>query len=184
MLIRSLLETGTTAYVDCLDKGDIAINGATISSDMVTVLSPTARTTGETILIMGAYGGRFDQEMATVSCLFRWLNTFDRVVLLGDKSASYLLQPSVRHHIRCTNHTDSLGQSKGCVVKEGPTCGLIPLGGRVNSITTTGLQWDLNESSLEMGVLVSSSNAILPGAGEVTVETSEPVLWTVELTNL
>lgn len=179
LLIRSLLETGTTEYVDCLaaDSADTAKISASVESD-------TTHSSRNSIVIMGAYGGRFDQEMAAVSSLFRWLDTFDRLIMLGNKATSFLLQPGYLHVIRCLNHTTSKEQANAGVVREGPTCGLIPVGGRVNSITTSGLQWDLHGSALQMGVCVSSSNAVLPGVSEVTVETSNTVLWTVQLVDL
>ena len=37
---------------------------------------------------------------------------------------------------------------------EGLTCGLLPIGGRVDSVTTTGLKWDLTSQALEFGGLV------------------------------
>lgn len=184
LLIRSLLETGTTTYVDSLGHGDGSIDNAKISADLDSSTALSVRTTSNTIVIMGAYGGRFDQEMATVSSLFRWLHIFDRVVMLGDRATSFLLQPGYLHRIRCVNLANPCEQTNTGVAREGPTCGLIPIGGRVNSITTTGLQWDLREGSLQMGVCVSSSNSVRPGASEVTVETSDTVLWTVELVDL
>jgi hypothetical protein len=56
-------------------------------------------------------------------------------------------------------YSSSSSSRRSCaVVVEGKSCGLLPIGGKVRSITTTGLQWDLNGDCLEMGQLVSSSN--------------------------
>ena len=63
------------------------------------------------------------------------------------------------------------------------TCptGLLPVGGRCDSVSTTGLRWDLDEQAMEFGGLVSSSNELLRGKGgamQVDVATSDPLLWT------
>lgn len=64
-------------------------------------------------------------------------------------------------------------------VDSGVKCGLIPVGGRVENVTTEGLKWDMSEQCLEYGGLVSSSNeAVSP---VITVETSHRVLFTVEI---
>ena len=79
---------------------------------------------------------------------------------------------------------------------EGPTCALLPMGGPVRQVHSRGLEWDLHGQRLEMGLLVSSSNAIAAptpsgeagasgaSAGEeapVRVETSDPVVWMTTL---
>lgn len=77
------------------------------------------------IIILGACGGRFDQEAASFHALYRWSECFHNIVLLTDCSVTFLLQPNLLHRIRCNT------------VRNGPTCGLIPLAGPVNHITTT-----------------------------------------------
>eukprot|EP00580_Thalassiosira_gravida_P012365 CAMPEP_0201650564 /NCGR_PEP_ID=MMETSP0493-20130528/41438_1 /ASSEMBLY_ACC=CAM_ASM_000838 /TAXON_ID=420259 /ORGANISM="Thalassiosira gravida, Strain GMp14c1" /LENGTH=101 /DNA_ID=CAMNT_0048126705 /DNA_START=1 /DNA_END=306 /DNA_ORIENTATION=+ len=65
-------------------------------------------------------------------------------------------------------------------VGEGPTCGLIPIGGRCDDVRTTGLQWNLEgDVPLEFGGLVSSSNRVVEEV--VTVKTSTPLLFTAEM---
>jgi len=134
-----------------------------------------------TIVLMGAYGGRFDQEMAAVSSMYRWLNVFDRFVLLGSHACSFLLQPGYTHKIRPVHALHLTHQTGTLYATEGPTCGLIPIGGTVHSLTSTGLQWDMNNATLQLGALISSSNHILPSVSEVTVVTSDTVLWTVQM---
>lgn len=183
LLLRSLIETNSSGLVDSLDEeAKITVQSPTQSGSPTAAREgPAALTSSSCIVIMGAFGGRFDQEMAAVSSLFRWLPVFDRVLLMCEHCTASLLQPGVLHRIRCVNHANPADQTNAGVVREGPTCGLIPVGGRVNSITTTGLQWDLHGQALEMGAFVSSSNALRPDATEVTVQTSDTVLWTVEL---
>lgn len=65
-------------------------------------------------------------------------------------------------------------------VGEGPTCGLVPLGGRCDRATTSGLRWDLDGARpLEFGGLVSTSNRAAEPI--VTVEASAPLLFTAEM---
>ncbi len=90
---------------------------------------------------------------------------------MGERCSSFLLEPGRLHRIRVAADDR---------VVMGPTCGLIPLGGKVRSVTTTGLVWNLSDEPLEMGVRISTSNSLAPGASEVTVTVSEPILWTCE----
>ena len=189
LLIRSVIETGGVGYAESQWAGDSISAKATEETTTVrTPPNPTSFPGNSCVVIMGGFGNRFDQEMACISSLFRWQGVFDRMLMVGRDATAELLQPGTLHRIRCINDIHfteeeqqqyQLGQTEG--VREGPTCGLIPLGGRVNNISTTGLQWDLTHGSLEMGVCVSSSNRILPQAPEVTVQTSESVVWTVQL---
>ncbi|KAJ1415672.1 thiamine pyrophosphokinase [Ochromonadaceae sp. CCMP2298] len=123
-----------------------------------------------TLIVLGAQGGRFDHEMAAISSLFRWQGAFSRVLLLSEDSCTSLLSPGL-HCIRPV---------RSSLVREGETCGLLPIGGPVRSVTTCGLQWNLQAEALALGVRISSSNAIPAGSEEVTVQTSEPVLWTMQ----
>lgn len=202
LLILAVLETGTTSYIDGLGvsirSGKIShslsggseqvvepavdVEDAESSGDCLVTSTPSNTAPFEcTVVLMGAYGGRFDQEMAAVSSMFRWLQVFDRLVLLGSNACSFLLQPGFTHRIRPVDSLHLRQQPGTAFAKEGPTCGLIPIGGRVESLSSSGLEWDMHGASLQLGVLVSSSNSILPGTEEVTVETSDTVLWTVQI---
>ncbi|PIK33414.1 thiamine pyrophosphokinase 1-like protein [Apostichopus japonicus] len=64
---------------------------------------------------------------------------------------------------------------------EGSTCGLFPLGGKCEAITTTGLKWNLNQDQMEFGGLISSCNTYEKDATEVTVENNSPILWTMDI---
>ena len=66
--------------------------------------------------------------------------------------------------------------------KEGPGCSLLPLGGPVRNVTTTGLQWDVHDAPMRFGGLVSSSNRAADAeSGLITVCTSEPLVWSCDL---
>ncbi|KAG9416234.1 cAMP-dependent protein kinase subunit [Aphanomyces cochlioides] len=118
------------------------------------------------VLVVGAMGGRFDQEMQNINALFQWSSIFDRMTLVSDSTSATLLVPG-KHSIR-PNFT-----------VEGRTCGLIPIGGPCKSLTTNGLKWNLTNHETFFGGLVSTSNHVL--GDEVLVETSDPLVWTTEL---
>ncbi|KAJ7008323.1 thiamine pyrophosphokinase 1-like isoform X2 [Populus alba x Populus x berolinensis] len=61
----------------------------------------------------------------------------------------------------------------------GPHCGLIPIGMASVGTTTTGLQWDLTNTEMRFGDLVSTSNLV---QGEkITVQSSSDLLWTISI---
>jgi thiamine pyrophosphokinase len=141
------------------------------------------------IYVYGAFGGRFDQEMASFAALYKWANHFHwQMYLYGEETCAFLIPANTPCEIRLAfhdgkepdtaavnNETDSL-----LLVGEGPTCGLVPLGCRCESIITNGLKWDLDGTMpLEFGGLVSTSNRIMKE--RVTVTSSHPVIFTAEL---
>jgi len=121
-----------------------------------------------TVLILGAFGGRFDHQVAALQALYCHTSTFHRLLLVGDETFAELLLPG-SHEIHPNEECEFGGH-----------CGLLPIGCPVTCITTTGLRWDLQGSSLAFGEggLVSSSNIIDKKA--ISVVTSDPVVWTTE----
>ena len=45
---------------------------------------------------------------------------------------------------------------------DGPHCGLVPVQGPVAGVTTSGLEWNLTDQRLEMGLFISVCNKIDP----------------------
>jgi len=144
-------------------------------------------------VVYGAFGGRFDQEMASMQALYRYNNavhpqqhqTSNRnnnldLFLYDDNTMAFLI-PAGETCIRLAlpDAETTKNDSNVVAVSEGPTCGLIPLGGPVRSVTTHGLQWDLQQQSTQFGGLVSTSNRMV--AAKVTVECSEPIVFTAEI---
>lgn len=128
------------------------------------------------IIIVGAFGGRFDQEMANIHALFRWKDIFPRMVLLDTDSVTFLLDERYHHEIYL--------QRDPSIVVEGTVIGLLPIGRPVQRVYTTGLQWNLHDNPLSFGQLISSSNRFCendPTALQsncVTVDTSDDLVWT------
>jgi len=124
------------------------------------------------VIVFGAFSGRFDQQMAAFHCLYRFQNSprLSKIVLVGDGNLAFLLQPNIEHSISLTE-------------KEGPGCGLLPIGGRVDSVTTSGLKWNLSNQPLEFGHLVSTSNEVVREREDnsVLVTCSHPLIWVVQV---
>jgi thiamine pyrophosphokinase len=133
-------------------------------------LGTTTEKSPTTVIIVGAFGGRFDQEMASINSLFRWNEIFDRLILLDEASTTFLLEPEKLHRLYFHRSPE--------MFEEGDDIGLIPIGGKVHSIETTGLKWNLHGQSMEFGKLVSTSNRLDENSREVTVFASDPLLWT------
>ncbi len=124
-----------------------------------------------TVVAFGAFGDRFDHELASINVLYKFNRAFERLLLMGERMTATLLAPG-RHRILPDPNI------------EGPTCGLLPIGGAADAVSTTGLRWDLKGQPLRFGGLVSSSNQLqldADGRAEVTVTTSHPIVWTTVL---
>jgi len=122
---------------------------------------------GSTLVpVLGALGGRLDQEMANINALYKFHDHGVELVLVGEHSAAWRVAAG-REEITVSRF-------------EGPSCGLIPLGGACASVTTSGLKWNVHKAPLQFGGLVSTSNQCSPGTA-VVIETSDPLLWTVDI---
>ena len=132
------------------------------------------------IIIYGAFGGRFDQEMASIQALYKWGPQFqNRLILMDDITSAFLLPAGVKNEIRMPRYGEDGKQLK--ILGEGPTCGLIPIGTKCETVVTTGFKWNLDGTiPLEFGGLVSTSNHLSEEVA--TVQTSHPVVFTAEVT--
>lgn len=128
--------------------------------------APAANGPGATVVGLGAFGGRFDHEMQAISLLHAYTSRFHRLVLMGAGNVAFLLEPGLAHAIEPDLRF------------EGPTVGLIPVGGPCQTVTTEGLRWNLDGRGLEFGVCVSSSNLVVEDVVRVT--TDAPLVWTAE----
>lgn len=128
-------------------------------------LTPESEKPNLCILVTGALGGRFDHEAGNINVLYCFSDV--RIILLSDDCLIQLLPITHRHKI----HIQS------SVV--GPHCGLIPVGMPSCHSTTSGLKWNLTNTEMKFGGLVSTSNMITEDT--VTVQSDSDLLWTVSI---
>ncbi|KAJ9696485.1 hypothetical protein PVL29_008621 [Vitis rotundifolia] len=117
------------------------------------------------ILVAGALGGRFDHEVGNINVLYRFSTM--RIILLSDDCLIHLLPRTHHHEIHIQSSV------------EGPHCGLVPIGTPSGSTTTTGLQWDLNDTEMKFGGLISTSNIVK--GDKITVQSDSDLLWTISI---
>ncbi|ESQ36645.1 hypothetical protein EUTSA_v10008492mg [Eutrema salsugineum] len=138
-----------------LDKCILYIRGSTLNQESCRLQ----------ILATGALGGRFDHEAGNLNVLYRYPDT--RIILLSDDCLIQLLPKTHRHEIQIQHSL------------QGPHCGLIPIATPSAKTTTTGLQWDLSNTEMRFGGLISTSNMV---KGEkITVESDSDLLWTISI---
>lgn len=126
----------------------------------------------DTVLIIGAIGGRFDHSVASVSFLHKLdvsgkaERGLPQVVLIGDNNMCLLLKAGANQVLV----PDSVFSA---------VCGLLPMAGTVRSVTSRGLRWNLEETALSMEGLVSSSNQRL--SNRIEVHVSDALLFFCEM---
>ncbi|OAL62388.1 thiamine pyrophosphokinase [Trichophyton rubrum] len=150
------------------------------------------------VVVFGGLGGRVDQGFAQIHHLFCTTTSASEQIrrpngelyLISEESISFFLRPG-------NNVIRTFGGSYFGKVKEASSglsgrqttnadqqayfsenIGIIPIGGP-SIISTQGLEWDVSGWKTEFGGNLSTSNHIR--ADLVKVETSAPVLFTVEL---
>ncbi|KAI0368743.1 thiamine pyrophosphokinase [Pilatotrama ljubarskyi] len=121
-----------------------------------------------TIVILGGFGGRLDQTVHTLSFLHKLRRSRKRTFVITDDNVAWLLDAG-EHRIQI-DHT-----------LFGPTCGLLPVGIDSTILTTTGLRWNLTEHLSCFDGMVSTSNHLVPEEPVVSVKTTKPIWWTMEL---
>ncbi|KAL0133306.1 hypothetical protein PUN28_000807 [Cardiocondyla obscurior] len=125
------------------------------------------------IYVLTETSGRFDHIIGNVNTLYigNKLVGDIRVIQVASNSLTWILKPGThRLHI-----PDVLVEHKSW-------CGLLPFGCSVNCISTTGLKWNLNSSTMQFGGLISTSNTY--ESSEVTVDTDTPIIWTMGIESL
>jgi thiamine pyrophosphokinase len=134
--------------------------------DFLTSLIPSHDQLVAIVGSVGSHEGRIDQMFAVIQTMFRYRGSYMRLVQIGSECIMLVLNAG-EHRIEAPS--SSIGKH----------CGIIPVFGSVDRITTTGLQWNLTEShgSLEFGGLISTNNIIRNEL--IQVDTSGPVLFTI-----
>jgi thiamine pyrophosphokinase len=136
--------------------------------------------------VFGAFGGRFDQVMASMSRLYHWAEEpkLQSLWLYDDYTMAFLLPAHVENHIELA--LPPLSGDTTIHVGEGQTCGIIPLGAPCESMTLTGFEWNLTDYPSSFNGMVSTSNRIAqeinePNGIPLSVTVSSPVIFTTEV---
>lgn len=156
------------------------------------------------ILVLGGLGGRVDQAFSQIHSLYSCSQLSPpeagrpegNIYLVSEESISFVLREGQNTILTpggsklgtgaskgtCNGHASNSNGARGAGCDgEGylsENIGIIPVGG-LGVITTSGFEWDVRAWSTKIGGQLSTSNHIRENV--VTVETSIPVLFTVEL---
>ncbi|KAL8800696.1 MAG: hypothetical protein Q9200_007173 [Gallowayella weberi] len=122
-------------------------------------------------VVIGGIGGRFDQGFSQLHHLYKASEDASlpngRIFLLNPQSICFLL---------CKGMNKIAAPVGPGLFAE--NIGIIPIG-RPSVISTKGLEWDVTDWHTEFGGQISTSNHIR--SDEIEIETSERVLFTIEL---
>lgn len=117
-------------------------------------------------LVFGGLGGRVDHSAHSILSCIRAQKQYDvRLILESDESVSFVVRSAA-------NVVTPMR-----LLSSRPAVGIIPLMGSTK-ITTKGLTWDITDWETSFETQVSTSNYL--AADNVTVETTAPVLFTLE----
>ncbi|KAF2639493.1 thiamine pyrophosphokinase [Massarina eburnea CBS 473.64] len=120
------------------------------------------------IFILGSLAGRVDQGLGLLHEMIRE-ETHDinlQTWLFSESNLSFILK---------SNHNFVRGLLASKLFTE--NVGLVPVYGPA-TITTSGLEWDVDNWATQMGHQVSTSNHVK--ADEVHIQTDAPILFTIE----
>jgi thiamine pyrophosphokinase len=126
------------------------------------------------IVAVGSLGGRVDQGVSQLHHLYLFQEgpgyTAGRVFLVTSQSITFLLKPG-KHQIQVRDGGDDVFAKY---------VGILPIG-EPSVITTSGLEWDVEDWPTQFGGRMSTSNHIRPEVNEVEVSTTKDVLFTIAL---
>lgn len=119
--------------------------------------------------VFNEVSGRMDQIIAGISTLYKSQKILPNVpvIQISKGSLTWLLQTGM-HKIIIPE-----------ILRNNRTwCSLLPVGFPAKNVSTTGLKWNLDNTTLEVGSLVSSSNTY-SDESYVTVNTDTPIIWSM-----
>jgi thiamine pyrophosphokinase len=119
------------------------------STDLEKALTAAIRKKCSEIVVLGATGGRLDHAIGNLSALAKFSSKTD--IKFIDDTGEYI---PVGHALEIT-------------LPVGTTISLLPLS-RCGGIVTTGLKWNLNNESLQLGIRESTSNSVI--SSQVTIK--------------
>lgn len=143
------------------------------TTDLEKALAVTREKGCEQVFVTGRFAGvsgRLDHTFGIANSIY--LNSYLKVAVVGDDSLMILLSPG--------EHTIVVSEAATA-----PYCGLIPIGEPCESISTSGLKYNMSDTDMRFGGLISTCNQVDPSSGGlVWVKTSSHVLWICTLVSL
>ncbi|KAH9870895.1 hypothetical protein J1614_006467 [Plenodomus biglobosus] len=135
---------------------------------MYKISSKVSSTSLQDVLVLGTLGGRVDQGLGLLHEMIREETKYPqlRLWLFSESSVSFILR-SRQNIIGGLQSSQLFTENVGIVPFYGPAI-----------ITTAGLEWDVEDWDTRIGGQVSTSNHVK--ADEIRVDTSAPVLFTIE----
>lgn len=148
-----------------------------LERDVMTNKTQSEEFTGfDLVICLGAFGGRFDQEMAAIQSCFSPGILCSRVVLIGQGNVGELLSPGLS--LLIPPRDESVGNvpltfstrskttqplNPGLVLEPSSSsllpfsnrtyCGLLPIGCAISRVTTVGLEWNLGTKEAQTQLL-------------------------------
>jgi thiamine pyrophosphokinase len=111
------------------------------STDLEKSLTTAIRKKCTEIIVLGATGGRLDHAIGNLSALAKF--SHQTIIKFIDDSGEFI----------------PVGRTLDIILPVGTTISLLPLS-RCTGIITTGLKWNLNNESLQLGIRESTSNIV------------------------
>lgn len=145
---------------DVVDAGATLLRmGDQETNDLEKALSLSKNLQATEVIVVGGTGYRLDHTLKNLSCMQRFNNAFERIVLIDDHCITIVLPREFRFSI-----------AAGTIVS------LFPLSGRVDGITTRGLKYELSNEPLENGLRDGSSNEAVEAEVHITHENGSLLL--------
>ncbi|XP_076258642.1 thiamine pyrophosphokinase 1 isoform X2 [Rhynchophorus ferrugineus] len=126
-----------------------------------------------TIFVLADTSGRFDQILANINTLFKAPS------FLGEKKIYHIASNSITWLLKPGSHKIIIPEN---LRRDQEWCALIPIGSSCKA-TTTGLKWNLNNTKLSFGELVSSSNTY-NGQPFVTISNDSYLVWSMGIQSI
>ncbi|GMR39833.1 hypothetical protein PMAYCL1PPCAC_10028, partial [Pristionchus mayeri] len=132
------------------------------------------------VLILGGLSGRFDHSLATINSLLNARGIFERTGKTKDHGPD---QTPPVYLIDGENLTFVVGEGAHSLSPDRSLltgmCGVVPFCQRETRVTTSGLRWNLDDTPMEFGGIVSTSNETVDD--QIAIRTTAPLIVTLEV---